>query len=180
MQTLGLGDFRLAVKRPEGEDINEWYAVNIVDFFNEISMLYSTITEFCTDASCPVMGAGACKYLWQDNKKTRPVQLSAPKYIAKLMDWVEAQLNDESIFPSQIDVPFPKNFSNIVKDIMKRLFRIYAHSYFHHLEKFAELEVAAHWNTSLKHFVFFAMEFKLIPKEQLEPLKDIIDPMLQS
>ena len=29
-----------------------------VDFFNQINMLYGTLTEFCTDQSCPVMSAG--------------------------------------------------------------------------------------------------------------------------
>lgn len=29
-----------------------------VDFFNQINMLYGTITEFCTETSCPVMSAG--------------------------------------------------------------------------------------------------------------------------
>ena len=43
---------------PEGEDLNEWIAVNTVDFFNQINMLYGTITEFCTEQSCPVMSAG--------------------------------------------------------------------------------------------------------------------------
>jgi MOB kinase activator 1 len=126
------------------------------------------------------MCAGRFKYLWQENKKSKPVELSAPNYIGKLMDWVETQLNDETIFPSQMDVPFPKHFHSVVKDIMKRLFRVYAHSYYHHLEKFNELGVTAHWNTSLKHFVFFAMEFKMIAQEQLEPLKDIIEPMIQA
>ena len=43
---------------PEGEDLNEWVAVNTVDFFNQINMLYGTITEFCTEQSCAVMSAG--------------------------------------------------------------------------------------------------------------------------
>lgn len=29
-----------------------------VDFFNQINMLYGTITEFCTEGSCAVMSAG--------------------------------------------------------------------------------------------------------------------------
>lgn len=29
-----------------------------VDFFNQINMLYGTITDFCTEESCPVMSAG--------------------------------------------------------------------------------------------------------------------------
>ncbi|XP_010170184.1 MOB kinase activator 1A-like, partial [Antrostomus carolinensis] len=56
--TLGSGNLRQAVMLPEGEDLNEWIAVNTVDFFNQINMLYGTITEFCTEASCPVMSAG--------------------------------------------------------------------------------------------------------------------------
>ena len=52
------GNLRLAVMLPEGEDLNEWVAVNTVDFFNQINMLYGTITEFCTEQSCPVMSAG--------------------------------------------------------------------------------------------------------------------------
>ena len=47
-KTLGSGNLRQAVQLPEGEDINEWIAVNTVDFFNQINMLYGTLTEFCT------------------------------------------------------------------------------------------------------------------------------------
>jgi MOB kinase activator 1 len=35
--TLGSGNLRLAVMLPEGEDINEWVAVNTVDFFNQVA-----------------------------------------------------------------------------------------------------------------------------------------------
>jgi MOB kinase activator 1 len=57
-QTLGSGNIKLAVQLPDGEDLNEWIAVNTVDFFNQINMLYGTITEHCTSESCPVMSAG--------------------------------------------------------------------------------------------------------------------------
>ena len=32
--------------------------LSAADFFNELSMLYGTISELCTDASCPVMSCG--------------------------------------------------------------------------------------------------------------------------
>ncbi len=44
---------------PPGEDIQEWLAVNTVDFYNAISVLYSTLAEFCTEGSCEVMSAGS-------------------------------------------------------------------------------------------------------------------------
>lgn len=41
--TLGSGNLREAVLLPPGEDLNEWLAVNTVDFYNAISMLYATL-----------------------------------------------------------------------------------------------------------------------------------------
>ena len=43
--TLGQGKVREAVRLPPGEDLNEWLAVNTVDFYNAISILYSTLDE---------------------------------------------------------------------------------------------------------------------------------------
>ena len=34
------------------------YDMTAVDFFNQINMLYGTITEFCSKEECPVMTAG--------------------------------------------------------------------------------------------------------------------------
>lgn len=69
---------REAVALPPGEDLNEWLAVHsecasvppaafarhvalltsAVDFYNEVSLLYGTISDFCTPESCPTMSAG--------------------------------------------------------------------------------------------------------------------------
>lgn len=57
--TLGSGNIMEAVKLPPGEDIKEWLAVNTVDFYNAISILYGTLGEFCTDRTCEVMSAGS-------------------------------------------------------------------------------------------------------------------------
>ena len=52
-------------------------------------------------------------------------------------------------------VPFPKNFSQIAKTILKRLFRVYAHIYHQHFSEVVTLREEAHLNTSFKHFIFF-------------------------
>ena len=180
LSTLGLGNFQDAVQLPEGEDLNEWLAVNVVDFYNQLNMLYATITEFCTPKTCPTMSAGdGFKYLWSDGQQyKKPTQVPACEYVSLLMNWIESLLDDETIFPSQIDHPFPKNFQQVIKNIMKRLFRIYAHCYYHHMDNFEQLGALAHLNTSFKQFIFFNNEFNLIPTEQLEPLKEIINQIL--
>ena len=75
-----------------------------VDFFNQINMLYGTITEFCTEDSCPLMSAGPkYEYHWADGTTVKkPIKCSAPKYIDYLMTWVQDQLDEETIFPSKI------------------------------------------------------------------------------
>ncbi|XP_065051149.1 MOB kinase activator 1B isoform X1 [Rhopilema esculentum] len=177
--TLGSGNLRLAVMLPEGEDLNEWVAVNSVDFFNQINMLYGTITEYCTSESCPVMSAGPkFEYLWADGTNVKkPIKCSAPKYIDYLMTWVQEQLDDEVLFPSKIGVPFPKNFLTIAKTILKRLFRVYAHIYHQHFGQVVNLGEEAHLNTSFKHFIFFVQEFNLIDKRELAPLQELIDKL---
>ncbi|XP_060526980.1 MOB kinase activator-like 1 isoform X2 [Cylas formicarius] len=156
--TLGSGNLRLAVMLPEGEDLNEWVAVNSVDFFNQINMLYGTITEFCTEDSCPIMSAG-------------------PKYEYHWADGHTDQLDDETLFPSKIGVPFPKNFQSIAKTILKRLFRVYAHIYHQHFSEVVQLGEEAHLNTSFKHFIFFVQEFSLIERRELAPLQELIDKL---
>ena len=110
--TLGSGNIDLAVELPKGEDLNEWLAVNTIEFYNDINLLYGMLIEFCTKKSCPVMSAGPkYEYLWADGSNVKtPMKVSAGEYIEFLMVWVENQLNNESVFPSVIGVPFPKNF----------------------------------------------------------------------
>merc|ERR1711871_1067288 len=117
--TLGGGNLREAVILPPNEDVNEWMAVNTVDFFDQINLLYGSITEFCTPQSCPVMSAGPkYEYLWADGVHIKkPIKCCAPEYVDYLITWVQNQLDDESVFPSKIGVAFPKTFRDNVKHI---------------------------------------------------------------
>ncbi|CAH8576563.1 unnamed protein product [Heterobilharzia americana] len=175
--TLGSGDLRLAVRLPEGEDLHEWIAINTVDFFNQINMLYGTLIEFCTDDTCPIMSAGPkYEYHWADGQTVKkPLKCSAPHYIDCLMIWIQKQLENEAIFPSKIGAPFPRDFLNVVKVILKRLFRVYAHIYYQHFSEVRDLQEEAHLNTSFKHFIFFVLEFNLVQKRELVPLQHLID-----
>jgi MOB kinase activator 1 len=49
LATLGTGSMKEAVQLPPGENLNEWLAVNTVDFFNELSMLYGTVSSAADD-----------------------------------------------------------------------------------------------------------------------------------
>ncbi|VDD75384.1 unnamed protein product [Mesocestoides corti] len=175
--TLGSGDLKQAVRLPTGEDLCEWVAVNTVEFFQQINMLYGTLAEFCTDTTCPIMSAGPrYEYYWADGQTVKkPVKCSAPRYINNLMTWTQNQLENEAIFPSKIGVPFPPNFLKVAKAILKRLFRVYAHIYNVHFREVQLLDEATHLNTSFKHFVYFVLEFDLVRSAELEPLQAVIE-----
>lgn len=99
--TLRIGDMNIAVELPEGEELNEWLTVNTIEFFNEISLIYGCLTEFCQKDTCPTMSAGPkYEYLWADGQSvTTPLKVTAAEYIDYLMTWVENQLSNENIFP---------------------------------------------------------------------------------
>lgn len=175
--TLGSDKLRDVVKLPQGEDPNEWIAVNVLDFFNQVTMLFGTISDHCTVESCPKMSAGSkFEYTWAEGRK--PITQAAPVYIDYLMTWIHEQLDDESIFPSQIGQPFPPNFMRIAQTIMKRLFRVYTHIYHEHLDLIEQLNALEHLNTSFKHFMLFVQEFRMIDSKQLAPLQDFIDRLI--
>ncbi|KAI4175519.1 MAG: hypothetical protein LQ343_001606 [Gyalolechia ehrenbergii] len=94
-----LVDFASVVSRkvPQG-------SCAVVDFYNQINLLYGSITEFCSPQSCPEMKAtDEFEYLWQDSENyKRPTKMPAPEYIEHLMAWVQSNIDNESMFPSRI------------------------------------------------------------------------------
>lgn len=173
----------MAVRIPDGELFEEWLALHTVDFFNHLNILYGTLTEFCTSRECPVMCAGPrFEYHWQDPtsvKYRRSTRLSAPDYIECLLNWTQAQIDDETLFPVNSSTDFPPNFVDRVKAILRRLFRIYAHIYNHHFAQVCALRLEVHLNTSYRHFFLFVSEYKLVDPKEMIPLAEINDAIIE-
>ncbi|KAM3419413.1 hypothetical protein BST61_g5342 [Cercospora zeina] len=186
--TLGSGSLRKVVQLPEGEDRDEWLAVNVVDFYNQINLLYGAITEFCSPQSCPEMKAtDEFEYLWHDPPEVpKPTRLPAPTYISHLLSWTSNHLANSTTFPTHPGVPFPPNFQQTIRTIFKRLYRIYAHIYCHHYSVIRGLGLEAHLNTGFKHYVLFVEEFGLADEkgnkkgEWYGPLGELVESMLRS
>ncbi|GMF24915.1 unnamed protein product [Phytophthora lilii] len=177
-------DLADCIQLPEGCQLDEWVAVHVIDFFNEISLLYGTISEFCTHSSCPQMSAGPCyTYLWADGvHQVTPISLPASEYVARLLEWVEGQLDDPQLFP-EVYAPAsgaessPK-FMRAARNILKRLFRVYAHMYHNHLQNYVALHAESHLNFCFKRFVLFVRHFELIEQKELNALRKLIQTLL--
>lgn len=80
-------------------------------------MLYGTITDSCTDESCPSMTAGPkMEYTWTTDDSA--VSCTAPVYIDYLFSSVQDEIDDENVFPSQIGKKqqFLKDVIRILKE----------------------------------------------------------------
>jgi MOB kinase activator 1 len=104
--------------------------------------------------------------------------MPAPEYIEHLMAWVQSNIDNEATFPSRIGVPFPKHFPATLRQLFKRLYRVYAHIYCHHYPVIVHLGLEPHLNTSFKHYVLFVNEHELdkgVGKDFYGPLGDLVD-----
>ena len=179
--TLGAGNLSEAVALPSGENLNDWLAVNVADFYNEISLLYGVLADVCTPVSCPSMTAGTkFEYKWADGVKIKkPIKCSAPKYVDYMMTWVQQTLDDETMFPVRVGEPFPPTIRDTMCTMFKRLFRVYAHMYLHHFDVLKTMGAEPHLNTCFRHFVLFVLEFDLIDQRELAPLQDLIGKLVE-
>lgn len=179
-ETLCLPEIFRSVRLPPGEKVVEWLAVHTVGFYQEVDLLYGSITEFCTPVSCSTMSAG-CRYQYYrpDFLRNRKVKsISAPEYVECVLSWVQDLFDDPTIFPQESEPQFQPNFLEIVKKIFKYLHRIYVHIYYSHLADIELLGEISHLNTSFIYFLLFAMQFSLLPDRENDPLREVGEAIL--
>jgi hypothetical protein len=130
MSTLGSGNLRSAVALPQDVEPNEWLSVNTIDFYNELSLLCGLVGDEWSAQLKPGEGfPKGFEYRWADGKKIKkPIRCSSSEYVQYVMQWVEEQLENKSLFPSEgtgSTHDYPANFRSTMKKIVTRLFRVY-------------------------------------------------------
>eukprot|EP01084_Bolivina_argentea_P234672 395068_1 len=106
-EVMIISDLLSMVRLPPQTDINEWYAVHMVQFYNELSLVCGIIRHdniICNERTCPKMCAGIdFEYLWHSREFIQLIPVSAPKYIDFLLEWIEELINDKKQFPRLIN-----------------------------------------------------------------------------
>ncbi|KAF9994823.1 hypothetical protein BGZ79_000380 [Entomortierella chlamydospora] len=145
---------------PPGQDENSWLYEHLCQVCLELNYLIVQLEPECTPEVCPEMRAEEWKYFCA----THPTPSEA-YYLTHTLDGASALLNNVKSFPSRICVPegSVKNFQSIAR----RLYRIFAHAYFHHRDIFDAFEA----ETSL-----YERFLKLSRTRQLITAKLIIIP----
>mgnify|MGYP001033000515 FL=1 len=163
-------------------------------FWCHILVIYR-ISDFCNPYTCPEMAAGPhYTYLWTDEHQRDPISvqtmlkmncrcllaiISAMYLFGLLMFLVVMTLprsrRIEEWYLMYSDGVFPENFIPVMRILFKKLFRVYAHVYHHHLSEFIKRNAEIHLNTSFKYFGMFVREFGLISKKEEAPLRKLLE-----
>ncbi|XP_013786393.1 MOB kinase activator 2-like [Limulus polyphemus] len=171
--TVPVAQLRELAELPPGLDYNEWLAFNTLAFFDNVNLIYGTVSEFCTVSGCLDMtGHYNRQYLWFD-EKDKQCTVAAPLYVDYVMTFIQKTVNDESIFPTKFDKSFPSSFESMVKKIHCLLLHIIAHIYQAHFREILLLNLHAHLNTIFSHFMLFAQQFNLLEASDTEVLREL-------
>ncbi|XP_040183524.1 MOB kinase activator 2-like isoform X5 [Rana temporaria] len=93
-------DVLMLVALPKGLNVDEWLASNASAFYNHVSLMYGSISEFCTVSSCPTMKAWAMQIQWTD-EKGRKRKCSGPQYADYAASIIQKILTDEDLVPTK-------------------------------------------------------------------------------
>ncbi|KAI8345502.1 Mob1/phocein [Mortierella sp. GBAus27b] len=126
----------LLISLPTGQDENAWLYEHLCQICLELNYLIVHLEPECTPDVCPEMRAEEWKYYCAAHPTPR--ECCAIDYLTHTLDGASALLNNVKFFPSRICVPegSAKNFQSIAR----RLYRIFAHAYFHHRDIFDAFE----------------------------------------
>ncbi|XP_050362666.1 MOB kinase activator-like 2 isoform X1 [Nymphalis io] len=166
-------DMRQLVDLPDGLDYNEWLASHTLALFDHVNLLYGTVSEFCTPATCADMtGPGGRTYAWYDErgKKSR---VAAPQYVDYVMTYTQKTVNDETIFPTKYANEFPAQFESVVRRVVRLLFHVVAHMYAAHFRELAMLRLHAHLHLTFAHLTALDRRFALLEHKETEVLRDL-------
>lgn len=152
-------------------DISVWQYEHLRQFVLELNLVLVALAGECTPETCPKMTASNdWQYLCAAHRK--PQDCAAINYITHTIDGSTALLTARPCPPrseSEIHTTGVKHFQSM----SRRLYRIFAHVYFHHRATFDLVEGKTRLCARFQHFV---MRFELMSRSMLLVPPDSIAP----
>ncbi|KAJ2095994.1 hypothetical protein GGI09_004591, partial [Coemansia sp. S100] len=149
-------DVDALVEVPQGIEPLSWLYEHMRQICVELGFYLTSLHSECTQA-CPVMRASETTYYCAGHGRPRPC--SAMGYSIHTLDYAVRQLSSAASFPDRVRVAESsvKHFQSMVR----RLYRVFAHAYFHHREVFERQESTT---CLYARFVRLARKYELTPE----------------
>ena len=155
-------------------DASVWQYEHLRQFVIEFNLLLVSLIGVCTPETCPKMTASNdWQYLCSAHRK--PQECAAIDYTTHTIDGSTALLTVACPFSSRSQVP--SSSTKYFQSMSRRLYRIFAHVYFHHRQHFDMLEAERRLCARFSHFVLryqlMTRSMLLIPPEGYEILEQV-------
>eukprot|EP01012_Entosiphon_sulcatum_P019887 TRINITY_DN24851_c0_g1_i2.p1 TRINITY_DN24851_c0_g1~~TRINITY_DN24851_c0_g1_i2.p1 ORF type:complete len:217 (-),score=32.38 TRINITY_DN24851_c0_g1_i2:154-804(-) len=155
-------DIDALLKAPEGLEA-QWQYEHMRLIILQLNHFVVKLSPVCTQQTCPKMKA-TDEWLFLCACHKAPQECSAMDYSLHTMDGAATVLNSQRYFSARNAVPPPRETFQLFANMLRRLYRIFAHAYYHHRREFDEFEA----QTFLcERFVKFGLAHKLITKKML-------------
>eukprot|EP00007_Cunea_sp_BSH-02190019_P003726 CAMPEP_0174236740 /NCGR_PEP_ID=MMETSP0417-20130205/5774_1 /TAXON_ID=242541 /ORGANISM="Mayorella sp, Strain BSH-02190019" /LENGTH=1527 /DNA_ID=CAMNT_0015315423 /DNA_START=44 /DNA_END=4627 /DNA_ORIENTATION=- len=165
----------LASKHSRANQV-KWLTANVIHLFRVTSLFFATIKDQCTSNTCPKMdGSAEIQYKWSvggGNAHSMP----ASEYIEKLGRWFLNHITHPDLFDfdQYTTSSSRKRITSILQMLYKRVFRVYAHIYYHHWTRIKAFSVTDHFTACCNYHYFFGIENHLLhPKHDLSTISPI-------
>jgi len=146
-----------------------WQYEHLRQFVIEFNLLLVALGDECTPDTCPRMTASnEWQYLCAAHRK--PQDCAAIDYMRHTIDGSTALLTNAKHFATRTEVS-PCN-AKYFQSMARRLYRIFAHVFYHHRQIFDEVEAEMHLCSRFSHFV---MRYKLMSPSMLLVPQDAYD-----
>eukprot|EP00929_Paragymnodinium_shiwhaense_P002884 TRINITY_DN10319_c0_g1_i3.p1 TRINITY_DN10319_c0_g1~~TRINITY_DN10319_c0_g1_i3.p1 ORF type:complete len:211 (-),score=56.23 TRINITY_DN10319_c0_g1_i3:142-774(-) len=177
--SLGNAEIWDAIKLPINVDEDHWIAAQTLGIFDEYVHIILVFEDVCDAASdtCCVMNAGTVRYRWAD-EKIKAKDVTSVEYMHHLAKYGTKLLKSRELIPAD-GGPMPRDFRPSVQQVLKRIFRVYAHIYTCHFDTVQEVELEAHLNCVFKRWLFFVREFDLVSLQDMQPMATLVNRFLQ-
>ncbi|CAL6040916.1 Mob1-like_protein [Hexamita inflata] len=160
------------IQCPKDTDINDFISFNLCELVEDSQSFFLFVKGQCK-MECDTMCAGqGNKYLWQVGQD-KPQELKAVDYCNCLYDQITENLQNPKLFP--ITEPYPKDFLKYVKQMFRRLFRVFMHCYCSHFDLIYKSGMEQKLQYQIKYFAEFMKKYQLCEIEDLEPIKHLLD-----
>ncbi|EME31319.1 uncharacterized protein Gasu_15530 [Galdieria sulphuraria] len=160
-------ELQTAVQNYKGIELEDYVREQVLRFVIQLNVLACYLGEVCSYSSCPQMTATKdVLYLCAAHEVAQ--ECCAIDYISHCLDGATSLLTSEDVISHNNSGKVQEVNLQPFRVIMRRLYRLFAHAYFHHIDTFQRFEQ----QTELfHHFCSFATAFNLIsPSDMLVPV----------
>lgn len=151
--------------------LNEWVAMNTVEFYNEVQLIYSLSATYHEDN---FKGANLGFPPGFNYRFPGKEVLNGAEYVQSVMSWISDQMESPAVFPESDDDPFPANFlDEHMSKVYTRMCRIFAIMLTKCYDAYIDIDAVAALNFCWKHFFYFVSRYDLVPEKEFAAVKKL-------